>query len=112
MDPEMAVKKRGDMRLREWSLNVAVFCCSASALLVAGLTLRRELRATPPAARDERLAPSEWTALLASGHRIGASNATLGIVEFGDFECPACAAFYRMARRFGEFHPGGCASTA
>lgn len=94
------------MRLREWSLNAAVLCCTISALFVAGLTARRELRPGPPAARDEKISPSEWSALLSTGHRVGPTNAVLAVVEFGDFECPACGAFYRMTRRFSELHPG------
>lgn len=37
----------------------------------------------------------EWRQLEQLGRSIGSSQAPLRIVEFGDFECPACRAFHR-----------------
>lgn len=37
----------------------------------------------------------QWDRYASSGHRIGSSTARVVLLEFGDFECPACAVFQR-----------------
>jgi protein-disulfide isomerase len=92
--------------LQDRLLGMAVVLCTTSSLFVAGLVARRELF-SPAAAKaaDETIAPADWNTLLTTGHRIGPEKAALTVVEFGDFECPACAAFARLAGRFRQAYP-------
>lgn len=48
----------------------------------------------------------DWRRLIAGAHRIGPSKAPLTILEFGDFECPACGAFEKALMAFRSAHPG------
>lgn len=49
---------------------------------------------------------SEWPALRAVGHRIGKASAPIEIVEFTDFQCPACAQMATRLARLDEEYPG------
>lgn len=62
------------------------------ALVITGLLLFGGHRQEPPAGGPP-VPVDDWQGLVAGGRRIGPGNATNVIVEFGDFECPACAAF-------------------
>jgi protein-disulfide isomerase len=86
---------------REFFLNtltaVSVSCCVA----VSSVFLVRQIRGAPAAtasstvkaaAEDRRVA--NWRELQSTGHRIGPPHAAVTIVEFGDFECPACRGFF------------------
>jgi protein-disulfide isomerase len=48
---------------------------------------------------------AEWAELLKSGRLIGPADAPVTIVEFGDFECPACASFARKMDTVRLRHP-------
>ena len=53
--------------------------------------VRREFQR--PAAAAEGNPPrrlEDWSDLVAAGHRMGSSSPRLTILEFADFECPAC----------------------
>lgn len=73
----------------------------ACALYVVFTLARREYF-QPASGRPAPTVPQEvagWQDLSASGHRIGPPDARVVVVEFGDFECPACARFERSALR-------------
>jgi len=44
--------------------------------------------------------------LAEAGHVLGPLNASVRIVEFADFECPACRALQRTLRELRKRHPG------
>lgn len=76
---------------------VAVLC----ALITTGLLVRRELFVRPASHANldstESLDDELWRRLVDSGRRIGPDTALFTIVEFGDFECPACRRFHESA---------------
>ena len=84
---------------------------TAAALAMAVVFVRRELYSRPPVvepaaqAADTALLLTEWNEILATGSRIGPSNAILTIVEFGDFECPFCKRFAGVVRSVQKDHP-------
>ncbi len=68
---------------------IAVVC----AVVITTLVIRREFAppVVPMAGRITKV--DNWQQLVRFGHRIGPRDAKLVIVEFADFECPACALF-------------------
>lgn len=69
---------------------------TVAALTVAGAVLHRELFPDKP--DDVPRPPREavgWDELSANAVEVGDSSSTLRIVEFVDFECPACGLFHR-----------------
>jgi protein-disulfide isomerase len=69
---------------------------AAAAVVIAATTVLSALR--PPRADREvaRAAPTyveDWRDLLALGTPMGHAEATVSIIEFADFECPACRQF-------------------
>lgn len=83
-------------------LNVVSVVC---AVVVTGLLVRREFSEhRSPGAPVQAGAQSDrkvtnWTALTASGHRMGATNGPVTILVFADFECPFCGSFATRALR-------------
>jgi protein-disulfide isomerase len=68
------------------------------AVVVTLLLVRREFfppqPPPPPGARpDSTLGDADWQRVREGTLRIGPANAALEIVEFADFECPACRSF-------------------
>jgi protein-disulfide isomerase len=76
---------------------VLVLC----ALTVTGFTLRRELRSSPAAVERQK----DWLTYSETGHRLGPENGRVVIVEFSDFQCPACAMFEKRLADLRRRHP-------
>ncbi len=93
------------MKGRELLITVATTAIALSALAIASVVVHREFAGprlaanvqTNPSGRVDRLIP-EWRTFEKDGHRMGPASAALTIIEFGDFECPACAQFSEIAR--------------
>lgn len=55
---------------------------------------------------DRQLSLEEWTLAQAGGHVLGLASARLTVVEFGDYECPACVLvagrLSNLLRNYGE----------
>ncbi|MBA2291608.1 MAG: thioredoxin domain-containing protein [Gemmatimonadales bacterium] len=81
-----------------WSALVAGVSL-ACALVVTGFVVRREISGPTAVLRPRGLgdyrptAVPNWDELAAGGHRMGPPNARFVIVEFADFQCPACRQF-------------------
>lgn len=75
--------------------NVAI----AIATVVAAIVLvHREFGGQPTPSRSgqltTRLSPEQWQRITSNGHRLdGAKHPLITVVEFADFECPACRGF-------------------
>ena len=74
----------------------------ACALVVTSLLVRREFFPPPPPPPpglrpDSTLNIADWERVRAGTLRIGPADATVEIVEFADFECPACRSFQLRA---------------
>lgn len=83
-------------------MSIAAVAC---AVIVTAAVVRRELGDSPSAflprsVRDYSPVPTEdWNLLMKGARRIGPDSAVLTIVEFGDFQCPACRRFHEWALR-------------
>lgn len=87
---------------------IAMVLCTITITIVI---LRREILA--PSASSAPAPPvrvEAWLEIVNGGHRIGPKNATVTVVTFSDFECPACA--YLATQEFPRLrakYPGGIA---
>jgi protein-disulfide isomerase len=71
----------------------SVLCMGIATALLARATLFK-----PAAAYTGRMRPpalvDDWNTLVSGGRRIGPAEADILIVEFGDYQCPACRKFH------------------
>ena len=83
---------------------VATATLVVCALVVSGLTLRRELQASPqPEGMPKTVA--SWRDL-ARGSRIGPAIAPVTITEFSDFQCPFCKVLSERLAEVSARYPG------
>ena len=69
------------------NITSGVLCLCAA--VITGLGVRREFAGSP--AEIEAREVQDWTRLLEDGGWLGDPAAPIQIVEFSDFQCPACA---------------------
>ena len=69
------------------NITSGVLCLCA--VVITGLVVRREFSERP--AEIEAREIQDWTRLLEDGRWLGDPAAPIRIVEFSDFQCPACA---------------------
>lgn len=94
------------MNLRAIVLDLLTATATLSAVAMVGITLHRN-QVQPPAARilPESRTIADAASYAKSGHRIGPSNARVTVVEFGDFQCPACGFFYKTMQQIQANYP-------
>lgn len=63
------------------------------ALVITGLSVERALFEPAGSGPSEPVEVENWPSLIDSGHWRGPPDADVVILEFGDFECPACGYF-------------------
>jgi len=94
---------------RELALNAITAVAVGCALLVTGAAYRRGTLFGNETAKAQGAADirpvANWQRFLNTGFRIGPSDAAVTIVEFGDFECPFCAASARRLDTVRAKHP-------
>lgn len=70
-------------------LDIAVVACTVISLMFAGTVLAEKLKKAPGQSRRDRYVDAELLRA-PGGHLLGSDAAKLVVVEFGDYECPAC----------------------
>ena len=98
------------MKTKELVLNGITAVAVVSAVATSVSAVRRGgslLSASPPqnVAAAKPRPVTNWRPLLSTGHRIGPADALVTLIEFGDFECPACAAYEKMLDSIRHRHP-------
>lgn len=66
----------------------------------------------PPASTGDADAPlpiAEWEKYISTGRLVGPRNAPLTLVEFADFQCPACKALHDQLKALQSEYPGALA---
>jgi len=76
-------------KLSDRFIDVITIVAATCAIFVVGRMVKA--RFTEQHSSLEVSSVPNWPTLLSSGDRIGPAHAAVAIVEFGDFQCPACA---------------------
>ena len=76
----------------ERSVDVATFTAAICALLLAGVIGWRVLTDSPQVLATPDRVVSEWREFARDGNWMGPKDASVVIIEFGDYECSACRA--------------------
>lgn len=98
------------MASNERLLNAAVAIAVLGMLVTTGIAIKREffpslaVASTVPNQEQNRKV-DRWAELIAKGHRFGPPDAQVTILEFGDFECPACKGFFTDVERIRARNP-------
>jgi len=74
-----------------------------ASIAVAGKMLLT--RPTSPQPKTEIREISNWSKLVEAGRRIGPEGATLEVLEWGDYECPACRGFHLQLSALQRKYP-------
>jgi protein-disulfide isomerase len=91
---------------KEWVANVATGVLVVCALVVTALIVRRELLASgPETVTSQRDYVQDWADYARSGRVMGPADAAVTLVEFSDFQCPACRALAGSIRTVRERYP-------
>ncbi len=85
------------MKASERASTVLMWAAVLSAVTSTALLVERRFSTSRGSQADPWAQPLKlvdgWETLVDSGLRIGPANARIQVVEFGDFECPACKSF-------------------
>lgn len=88
------------MRVSERVLNLLTVATAACAITVTSIVVFRQLDPAAPGSMAQGTSASrknqpigDWSAQVSLGHQMGPDSASLTVVYFGDFECPACRGF-------------------
>ncbi|HEX8321514.1 DsbA family protein [Longimicrobium sp.] len=95
--------------MRERLLNVAVVVMAGAALVTTGLVVRRQFARESHTVVTDGTLIEGWQRYLDDREPVGAHAAALTIIEYSDFQCPACRAYADTLDRVRELYPNDVA---
>lgn len=93
--------------MRDRVVDLAALVAAGTAILIGVRALVAPAPSNPFEREDQRVV--DFNEMAEAGHRRGAQEALLTIVEFGDYECPACRALAPVLDGFVSENPGDVA---
>jgi len=98
------------MSRMEKIVNATSIVAALSAATIAAVVVHRELKGGSAGAAQSQILDArpiaDWRNYARDGHQLGSAGGRVSIVEFGDYECPACGAFNRIVNSVESAHPG------
>ena len=92
----MSVIRMSGFGMKERLLNTAIVVVGLSAVTNTSVAAYRVLR--PADSSNQVTMRRDWKTFSQHGHRMGPATAPVTIIEFSDFECPACKAAAKTLR--------------
>lgn len=86
----------------------------ACALMTTALVARREFLSSSinrSPVDHEAVAVAHWEDYFETGHKMGAEQTPVRVIEFADFECPYCGRFHKSLKMIEAKYPGKIAAT-
>ncbi len=93
---------RREMRTRMNVLDAALVVCAVVLML---LVVRKAVSSPEQAKPVKQLSTPEWEYIAGTGSRMGSAAAPVQVVEFADFQCPACRTLALELRRLRTMYP-------
>ncbi len=100
--PPAQPPRRGGLEIVQLAATGILVVC---ALLVTGKVIGRTPPPPPPRSSTEYVDAPDWREYAAVGHRLGPDDARVTIVDFSDYQCPACAQFEPALRAIQARYP-------
>jgi len=87
------------MRFRDIASAITTSTLVACAVILTVIAVKREVFGGKATTSGPFRAQPDWASYVGSGHRLGSPKAKAVLVEFSDFQCPACRALEDVLRR-------------
>jgi predicted DsbA family dithiol-disulfide isomerase len=104
MEGRMTLEQNRMREMTSWAL---CFCAVVSTVIL----VRREFSASAEVEKLDPIYIEDWRGALPSGLRVGAPDAPVQLLEFADFQCPACARFESSVTLIRSKFPNSIAIT-
>lgn len=99
------------MSIRERLLDTLTGLALIGGIVTAVIVIRREVvsRGPAPTATGEPRKVENWKQYIGTGRLVGPASAPLKLVEFADFQCPACKMFHTLFQTLRSDYPNDVA---
>jgi thiol-disulfide isomerase/thioredoxin len=92
-------------RITSIATSVLAVCALTMTGLVAAREFRHEGRNSPSQSNVHAVGTADWKELISAGHQMGSPRGPAILLEFADFQCPACAKLHTMLHELSAKHP-------
>lgn len=94
------------MNVRERFLDALSIVAVAASVVTASVVVWGRLDRPTEGSRQKPTTVAHWERFIPTGRLVGSPDAPLKIVEFADFQCPACRALHGIFQQLAADNPG------